>query len=230
MLNTALLVFMLVVSALQVNIELHFSRPVSAGSLLAICPNIPPGQCCVAQGHPGDSFGAWNVKFDYLMAFDIAAVWGHRSVAPGPAGHIEGCSGTVLGSRGGPGRWTWYVRNINTRLAKGASYISLPRNLPPGEAESNWLTAEGMLGLVWGGGRWFTSHMVSTQLDSLNLRKRDIRSAKKGQVYARSPPRVVFPSLVRMGDVNYTADAAEEMIYRNDVTGAIVNLTSEFYI
>ncbi|KAL8789290.1 MAG: hypothetical protein Q9213_001213 [Squamulea squamosa] len=229
MLNTALLIFMLAVSALQVDIELHFSRPVSEGPLLAICPNIPPGQCCVAQGHPGDSFGAWTVTFNNLRVLDIAAVWGHRSVGPGPVGHVEGCSGTVLGSRGGPGRWNWYVRHINTRMAKGASYISLPKALPPEEAESNWLDAEGMLGLVWGGGKWFTSKAVSTQLGSLNVRKRDIRSAKKGQVYARPPPRVVFPSLLRVGDVNYTADAAEEMMYRNDVTGAIVNLTSEFY-
>ena len=35
----------------------------------------------------------------------------------------------------------------------GVSYIRVPKSLPPDGASSPWLAAEGLLGLVWCGGK-----------------------------------------------------------------------------
>ncbi len=227
--KVALIMTMLVASTLQVNIVLRVSDTASDRSVLALCPQILPGRCCISRALNSQRFGAWDVQFYNLRALDIAAVWGDggSATAVAPA-YMDACYGTVLASRAGPGSWHWQPADINSGNGKGASYISLPTALPPTDEDANWLAAEGMLGLVWGNGKWFSSKLASAYFGSFQLTTRDIRSAKKGQVFARSPPGIVFPSIVRIGDVNYTAVDAGGVLYREDVTGAILNLTSEF--
>lgn len=90
------------------------------------------------------------------------------------------------------------------------------------------MAMEGLLGMVWGGGRWFVSGAASRLLgggQSLprGLLERGIRSEKKGEVYSRGPPRVVFPDGIEIGGKRFTGGGEIE-VYENSV-GALVNST-----
>ncbi|KAI4264259.1 MAG: hypothetical protein L6R42_000624 [Xanthoria sp. 1 TBL-2021] len=203
--------------------------------VIATCPNIPPGQCCQAPRHL-HMLGS-SINFSNLHIMDIAAVWAARSIMNHHTTQavIRGCSGTVTASGPGPGDWSWratadVLKDWQSR-AVGASYITLPATLPPDPSTSKWLMAEGLLGLVWGGGKWFASPAAQDLLgrrDSITSRRaapRGIRSALKGNVYARPPLRGRFPTRVQIDGTEYSHTGT--FIYADGV-GNKINLTDWF--
>ena len=226
-LGLGLIILGLVGPSIQVDIVLQ------SISSSVTCHNVRPGQCCLAIAEMNGP--ARVVQITNLLPMDIAAIW--RVRRPSGLRVVGGCSGSVVASRSGPGTWEWRYDASpivsSWRPACGASYITLPAEVPPKKEATVWLAAEGLLGLVWGGGNWFASPSASAyfqrsiSLPQSNMR-RGIISAEKGQVYATPPPGVVFPTLVSINGTNYTVEAEGSLIYRQDETGAILNLTSAF--
>ncbi|KAI4170846.1 MAG: hypothetical protein LQ346_008817 [Caloplaca aetnensis] len=225
-----LLVSALVQTTLQVDIKLWGAAP---SYLTATCPNIQPGVCC---GWLDTWIWFSNVNITGLSAFDIAAIWSPR-YSPNRV-MVGGCSGVVQRSRSGPGDWSWDRdaddedgERISGDRVTGASYIRIPQNLHDTSSFSA-LVYEGILGLVWGGGRWFVSEAADRLLTGGNKPVprvgRDLRLAAKGSVYARSPPRMVHPSVVEINGTEYLAGAEGSMVYVNRDTGATVNLTRRY--
>ena len=244
-LESIALILMLALPSIQVDILMSRAL-VYPAPIQMICRDIAPGVCCVSPWQ--DIFGsrmepeglvsydgAGVVKFENLHAFDIAAVWGRRSTTTGfwpftQDAEIRACSGRILESRPGPGDWLLNMSIANNErqtftIAHGASYISLPTIVPPKGQVGNWLTAEGILGLSWGGGNWFASLKASQFLQN-HLRKRDVRSPNKGQVYAMPPPRFQYPAIMSINGTEYTAQVVGGVLYKNDDTGEVVNVTS----
>ncbi|KAI4100768.1 MAG: hypothetical protein L6R37_005260 [Teloschistes peruensis] len=200
---------------------------------------VRPGWCAQVP-LPYDNYllQFYHAEFAGLTAMDIAAVWKKRIVSVDH--HIAACSGAVLQSRRGPDFWRWNwddpVIELNRKRATGASYISLPKGLPPDDGSSDWLTAEGILGFVWGGGKYFVSG-AAYQAASLLVPgraplptnfprlRRDIRSSVKGTVFARPPNRAVYPTIIKVEGVNYTDGCSGDLNYRDD-DGVVLNLTT----
>ncbi|KAL8834376.1 MAG: hypothetical protein Q9170_003786 [Blastenia crenularia] len=215
---------------LQVDIAMESpANPARNEQPLSItCTNIDPGVCCIFPVR-----GAEIVTFNHLTAFDIAAVWRSRYV-PGPTYQALDCSGSVLHSGTGPGIFTWEgtrsARGYVLEKAVGASYITLPRSLPPDDMVKGWMLVEGLLGLAWGGGKWFASPAAqrllaggSSVVPRSRLR-RNIRSVEKGDVYARSPPRSVLPDQVVWDGTLYTGNGSADAMYLDTTTGRDVDL------
>ncbi|KAL8840874.1 MAG: hypothetical protein Q9170_001138 [Blastenia crenularia] len=228
----------------QVDISLTEDSWGSTASFIR-CPNIAPGVCCSAPNRPYMSFP--TAIFHHLDALDIAAVWDsdERPHQPPIAGvpdllarTIQACSGRVEDSRAGPGTWTWDTVDPHSddyfpiTFASGASYIRLPEQLPPDPRSNYALSMQGILGLAWGGGKWFISPAAKSLLDgrihSIKGR-RGIRSAVKGDVFARSPVRMVYPAFMKLNGTEYTSDdsGAGGFVY-TDSSGKKLNLTSWF--
>ena len=198
------------------------------------CPSLLPGQCCMPPPTSSGYRTFLAVVFKSLLPQHIAAVWTSRVVPGQENPYISGCSGVVLESRAGPGLWTWHtlIEPI-PKSATGASYIEIPARLPPDSETSHWLDAEGLLGLVWGGGRWFASESASRLLGvgtstgngvtRKSTLKREIRSANKGTVYAMPPRRVVYPTFMVLNGTNYTDEGRGDLVYRSD-SGTILDL------
>ncbi|KAL8761461.1 MAG: hypothetical protein Q9184_002418 [Pyrenodesmia sp. 2 TL-2023] len=208
--------------------------------LTMTCTNLRPGVCCE---YPTQ--GAEAVTFNHLTAFDIAAVWTERLMSGGPSSviRIRSCSGRLLQSRPGPGHWRWVLDEPYVDRARGASYITLPRSLPPGREANGWMMMEGLLGLAWGGGSWFASDAARRFLGggggggggggsritpTRRARARgDLRAAQKGTVYARPPSQSVFPNRVEMrnGTVYIGhGGSLSDMVFKDEV-GNVANLT-----
>ncbi|KAL8734452.1 MAG: hypothetical protein Q9181_003190 [Wetmoreana brouardii] len=232
---SVLLFSIFIVLTLQVNIKVTKFEG-GLGPCAFYYQNVRPGYC-VKWLHPA-SPDLEQIDFQSLTASDIAAVWTRRTSDSDI--HIEACSGAVLQSRAGPGDWRWTWSDPpsvqNWRRATGASYISLPKNLPPDAAASKWLAMEGVLGFVWGGGKWFVndqaydtaSHMLLPGTSGPFPRsrfRRDIRSEVKGTVFAQSPTRWIYPTFVEVKGANYTHGGEGGLVYRNDA-GATLNLTA----
>ncbi|KAL8929667.1 MAG: hypothetical protein Q9172_000346 [Xanthocarpia lactea] len=159
-----------------------------------------------------------------LTVFDFAAVWSEYDER-----HQSGCGEHVVGSGSGPGVWEWapeypdYIQQVY-----GASYVTLPRTLPPDAKASNWMTMEGLLGMTWAEGSWSASEgarrLISTsQSLQRSILRRGIRSEKKGNVYARGTLRKVFPDKVEFNGEIYTG-SGKDGLYK-DSTGVSVNMT-----
>ena len=209
------------------------------------CVNLQPGHCCRLPTFPNDLFS--RVTFRNLEFWDIAAVWSaafppdeQGEQNPGIAGELirVGCSGHVEESRQGPGDWTWTATGdgiehetmLHRQEATGASYIRLPQRLPPDEAFQADLHIQGIRALAWGGGYWRADTTVG--LDDLpkipQKARRDVRSFDKGNVLARSPIRMIYPTIVTINGTEYTADGAGSVIYTNSIAGKTLNLTTLF--
>ena len=74
----------------------------------------------------------------------------------------------------------------------GASYIEVSVALPPNDRMSNWLGAQGVLGLVWCGGKWFVSDAAAKFLGGggsgvlpRSKLRRDMWSTSKGHCMRR---------------------------------------------
>ena len=145
--------------------------------------------------------------------------------------HLTGCDGTVLKTQHGPGDWLWRQSEMpppERRIAEGASYIRMPEELPPDKKTSSWLHAQGILGLIWEGGRSFLTP-ESERLLGVNRiipkgkLRRDIRLEDKGKVFAQSPFRIVYPNSVELNGVqlNGTGDGTffeDDAGRRHDLT------------
>lgn len=238
-LGVTLYILLFVRSTVQVDVTMDLIEDLDelglpSQPLTVTCNNLPPGVCCE---YPTQS--AEVATFHHLTAFDIAAIWTERLVFGGPSYSIRSCSGRLLSSRPGPGRWRWVIDDPYVDRARGASYITLPRSLPPGEEANGWMMTEGLLGLAWGGGKWFASEAARRFLGgegggsrvapgmTRRLARRNVPAAKKGTVYARPPSRSVFPDRVEMrnGSVYIGhGGSSSDMVFKDEV-GNVVNLT-----
>ena len=104
----------------------------------------------------------------------------------------------------------------------------MPTALPPGETEANWLTAEGMLGLVWGGGQWFAKGAsladVGGSPSLKRVARRRVRSAQRGTAYIRGPRRWRWPDVVVFNGTSYVDAGAVELLYQS-ADGKVLNMT-----
>lgn len=149
------------------------------------------------------------------------------------------CSGRVLRSRTGPGNWRWTSETgLTGDRATGGSYVTLPRSLPPGIEDKEWMAVEGLLALAWGGVQWFASPAAQKLLRGSGRRggvpprsrsRRDIRSDEKGEVVARSPNDGILPDRIKWNETAFMLYNEADMIYKNDEVG-LVNLTTLFEV
>lgn len=250
----------------QVNIRLSLNGPLpipSPTSLFPplvspsyelICNNIQPGRCCKATSLfiPG-----WNppllvAAITGMMPLDIAAVWK-------PQNGQGGCGGVPVDSRAGPGTWYYPDRNeANSRWAypdaredepvpgyvypfiSGASYIRVPSGKPDTSATAPWLEAEGIIGLAWGDGKWFSDKVPSSLASSLlgaslgsqlprmkrsELGKRGIISFLKGRVFAQPPAIPVWPDEVIINGTSYMEVGVGNLTYVS-ATGETVTMSA----
>ena len=192
------------------------------------CANIAPGVCCQS---PTTLLGFAHVAFSHLSALDIAAVWAERRDNSG--WRVGGCGGRIRDTGRGPGVWEWRSRSEFLDPAQGASYITMPVRLPPDPAAVGALEVQGILGLVWGGGKWFAGAAAAERyLDGRShpmRRRMDRRSALDGDVLATSPGTVAWPSSMEINGTEYEADErAGDFMYRINGTGELRNFMEAF--
>lgn len=122
-------------------------------------------------------------------------------------------------------------------ILTGASYIRLPQGGEPRDTDAPWLEAEGVLGLVTGGGEWVSKGAGATAKGRISSwrtliyglsrrRKRGVFRGEQGLVLAQ-PPRegnAVWVDLVAVDGVEYEAIGEGSPIYRSQA-GAELNLT-----
>jgi len=192
-----------------------------ATEVAQICTDLPLGICCRALPVPflvyANAFNPSRTTFSALAPLDIAAVWGTR-------GDIRGCSGTPIRTRAGPGGWSY--EGTAEQRAYGASYVRMPTALPPGEGEAKWLSAEGMVGLVLGGGRWFAKG-AGERVVSLGARRpgrRGVVMGAKGRAYVRAPRRARWPDVLVVHGTRYLDAGSVELLYES-VDGRVLNMT-----
>ncbi|KAL8629073.1 hypothetical protein Q9189_005223 [Teloschistes chrysophthalmus] len=140
-----------------------------------------------------------------------------------------------MASRRGPGRWLWRQSDMplaESQAAEGASYITVPQDLPPNADTEKRLASQGLLGLQWNGGKWFSTPETErwlglSAISTLAKLRRDVRSARKGNVYARSPPRMKYPTYM---DINGTvwSDLGGAGLLYGDTLGNVRNLSTWF--
>ncbi|KAL8734089.1 MAG: hypothetical protein Q9181_003318 [Wetmoreana brouardii] len=217
------LYLLLVLPTVSIQVDIILAN----AAMIVTCPNIPPGVCCSLGNQPLALIR--RVTFHHLTIFDIAAVWGGRPRDDYYRHGIAGCSGTLKESGRGPGVFEYEQLFAGV---SGASYIRLPQALPPGQNTVSALDIEGILGLVWGGGRWFVStaadRLLSGGSRSLSRKgRRDIRSPEKGTVYARPPRRAVYPTFITVNGTEYSDGGAGNLIY-TDETGKTLDLPDWF--
>ena len=96
----------------------------------------------------------------------------------------------------------------------GASYIILPKTVPPDDRTAMFLMAEGLLGLVWGGGRWFSTQAKIRGIPGATRKsRRGIVSELKGTVYSGPPPRWRYPDSVTVGGTKYLSTNTSALEY-----------------
>lgn len=210
---------------LQVNVRHAFFR----GN--AVCSNLLPGVCCLAippqsqRIYPGDTYPdyPWSVEISSLFANEIAAVWEKR-------GDIEGCSGRPARTMIAPPSsfLTAYYDHWGTGLYKkftGASYILLPKTLPPAGSSSLWLGAEGVLALAWGGGEWVSERGREAALTGGGGLKRRSMNPNEATAYLAAPAWWRYPDVITINGTDYLSGNTSALDY-HDVDGHVVNLTS----
>ncbi|KAI4287103.1 MAG: hypothetical protein L6R35_003640 [Caloplaca aegaea] len=216
----AFLLLTLATATLSVDIRIERTWIIAGEAesfIAAVCLNIQPGECCKAPLRYPDI--TTKVLFQHLLAWDIAAVWRHNDHFEGS---ITGCSG-LLASQKGPGSWLWRqppaASTDSNNPAEGASYIRLPRNLPPDPKIFDYLVLQGLLGLVWSSGSWFASLAAEKAFNGRydikagDMVRRDIRSAELGDAYARAPKKIRYPEVVEINGTEYSAEQAGKLVY-----------------
>lgn len=194
---------------------------------IARCPDIAPGVCCrPPQTHQGFP----HITIYHMTFFDVGDIWSSGKIGTQWRG---ACSGLVVDSRRGPGWWDWKAERRGQRLenyAHGASYITIPEGLPPDANMISALLIQGILGLAWGGGKWFVSPAAEKYLERRrHPMRRDRQTALTGDVLATSPGRMVYPSYIKMNGREYDADeGAGKFMYKVNKTGEMRNLTKLF--
>lgn len=197
-----------------------------------ICEDIPPGICCIAITFGNycyfNPFNPTSVRFDNLLVNDVATIWGLRNGIPDPD-PIRDCSGTLIETRTGM-VGSWYYPAPGAQRAYGASYIRLPLKLPPDKSESRWLELEGMLGLVWGGGKWFAQGAETVVGQGVGLRKRRkggrrIVTGAEGTAYLRGPQLWRWPDHIVVNGTRYSSLDTGGLRYRS-ADGAVLDMTA----
>ena len=167
-------------------------------------------------------------RFEGLAILDIAAVWQ-------PQGSTGGCSGTPRDTTIGPGNWRYPDVGDSDVTLTGGSYIKLPTSIPKGQS-APMLEAQGILGLITGGGKWVSKQAGSTLLQqaaraalllaagSQGHQRRGIRSKDKGVVFAQPPGESVWPDLIMVNGTNYTEESVGSAVYRSE-EGLVLNFT-----
>ncbi|KAL8688330.1 MAG: hypothetical protein Q9218_005733 [Villophora microphyllina] len=219
-----------------------------------ICRDLPPGACCLPHSNPAPQMAALMGGLSmttYNRVTFSGLENGYVAAAFVPEGDKVACEGTAKGSGWGPGSWTYDLppADVNNRLngndavnkISGASYIVLPKELPPDDDTSAWLSAEGMVGLVWPKGNWFSTSMggparsnllaaAAAQLrgSGLGMRKRNvnshIRSVEKGAVFCRGPSRSVWVNAIFVNGTEFKAEGSGSAIYTSG-DGQLLNFT-----
>jgi len=194
-------------------VDIKLDHKIYDWGLLQSCRNIPPGVCC--RPALGDAlYTYWYqsrvVEIDHLLALDVAAVWGARE---DNGWWVLGCSGRVVETLIGPARhWTVHYNDVSpNQFFAGASYIRLPQALPPSEELRPFLEAEGLRGLAWGGGTWFSGRAGPSQSRQFH-KKRGIVSENKGTAYLAAPSSWKFPDLITVNGPNYTDDSRGDLV------------------
>ncbi|CAO1604314.1 hypothetical protein XANCAGTX0491_007873 [Xanthoria calcicola] len=231
---------------IQLTHQVTLLPPYGNGDIISRCTNLAPGICCLAPR----GTGADHVLIQHLTLFDIAALWQSRRETANPVmspswqpplqiDHTD-CSGRVVDSRNGPGDWQWdrgrEGRVYGSPSIHGASYITMPRALPPDGKAKVWMAVEGLLGLAWGSGEWFVDEAAqkafaggsgvsgSGGVGGRSLKRGIVRAEKTAQAYARPPLRAVFPDVVELGGKRYVGNGDDGVMY-TDATGVSINLT-----
>ncbi|KAL8789024.1 MAG: hypothetical protein Q9195_007044 [Heterodermia aff. obscurata] len=199
------------------------------------CNNLRPGRCCQPRplpmipglGNPNGPFRNFRVaEFTGLEPLDIASVWQ-------PQGTTGGCSGVPRETNHGPGNWRYPADGNADVILTGGSYIKLPTQLPKDpSSRAPMLEAQGILGLITGGGQYVTAKAGNSLLQQAaraalalhgggsggqrRRRRRGIRTKDKGVVFAQPPPGNVWPDLVVVNGTSYTEESAGSSIYRSE--------------
>lgn len=232
--KTIAVLVLLVRTSLQVDITL--ACPGVGPSATSICPNQPPGVCCQAIHWihpPSEDFtgipAVGMIRFDHLLAQDIAAVWEHTE------GYLDttptGCSTRVYASGPGPGTFTYTVAlDPKQQSVSGGSYLSLSQlKLPPDTQTIATLIKQRIIGLAWMGGSWSMNSVVQNRFGGSSRSnpksRRDIRSVLKGTVYAGPPLTWVYPTFIDVNGSRFSDGGAGNLIYKDD-EGTILNLTT----
>ena len=191
---------------------------------IIVCHDILPGVCCRQPFTRAGQGYAYEVEIQNLFAGDVGVVWSDRVPFEGSS---PGCSGRALETVIGPSRSWSVISSPSPHEYTGASYISTPKNLPPSDTESEWLNAEGMKALVWGGGKWFAKGVDPSQLTQWfpKTSKRGITSKDKGQLYASPPNLFKYPHVMVINGTNYTDDSRGDLVYRSDA-GTVLDLNA----
>ena len=228
-----LLVLSLPTLTLQVAVEFYFF-----GDRTEVCNNLIPGQCCVALGpedYPNSTaFSEYHgnpaitrsyplaTRIKGLQITEIAAVWGVADASMPPRSVRAHCSGVPWKTMTGPGYFVVYawddplalLDDPPEQIVSGVSYIRLPTTVPTNAKTSLWLAAEGMLGLVWAGGRWLAPGVKNVRLAQGGISKRGIRSSLKGTAYARSPLMWRYPDVIVLNGTNYRSTNTSTPFYQ----------------
>lgn len=192
------------------------------------CRDLAPGVGCRAPFRPR-SHGRYvsdqetiGVTIKNLRATEIAVVWqGRGGNGPGflPKNAIGDCSGTVAQTLVGPAHSAFFG-NMDAGggprgyFYTGASYIVMPKTLPPDARTAMFLMAEGMLGLVWGGGSWFSPQAKTVGIPGATRKSRRGRvSGLEGTVYSGPPPRWRYPDSVTLDGTKYESTNTSALDY-----------------
>ena len=232
----SVLLFLLPILTCAVSVSLEYggqTTPTHNRVGIQTCRNLRPGRCCQGRPIPPDAVNQFYVPpphEDYHVAqwsglgpLNIAAVWQASASGEG------GCSGTPLATNAGPGSWRYPRAGVapSPVIITGASYIKLPIGQPK-DADARWLEAEGLLGLVTGGGKWMSksaSYTVREQMLNWRTlvygisrkRKRAVVGGEKGLVVSRPPAKVnsVWVDLIVYDEVEYTQESEGSSVYRS---------------
>ena len=216
------LVLGVVQRTLQVDVTLnlaYYHNP----DVAVTCTNLIPGVCC----KPPFYFEAQRVEFRNLLVGDIAAVWGAGDRWRHDTTVYRGCTLMPIATQNGPGPfvYSWFH---GPGGSTGASFIRLPKRLPVEPFEQTWLQAEGMRGLVWGGGTWFSQKGVpgfsSNFIPKMRMR-RAVKSSQRGTAYAEAPLVERYANMITINGTTYNDNGLGRLVYRSP-SGAILNLTS----
>lgn len=129
-----------------------------------ICNNLRPGRCCQGRPLPSTLLARLGIRqrgpaphyavalVTHLQPFDIAAVW-----EPDVRRPHRGCTNRPFATGVGPGSFhapSQLDGPAARRPISGASYIKLPTKIPLDRAASPMMAAQGILGLITGGGKY----------------------------------------------------------------------------
>lgn len=220
---------LLIKPTLQVDIEFSiFDHSYAIG--IAQCRNIQPGVCCrpPPARPPPEPRGLYHqVTVKDLGPSDIASLWATDRWP-------DGCHGRSWATAAGPTAY-WHEYVPDPHYIAGASYIRLELAPPETQAESDWLSAQGIRALAWNGGHSWTSgstiirafyprSLISRISKRSEIQRRSRRRwVQHGTAYITEPPREQYVDLIAVNGTDYTDEG--HGVYR-DESGRALDLSS----